>query len=71
MGSSSRLERAPICAKPAITNGVIIASLPPARTTSQRSSASRSRAVPMAVAPEAQAVATTRLGPVAPNSMAV
>ncbi len=54
-----------------MTSGVIMASLPPATTMSQRSSRSRSRAVPMAVAPEAQAVATTRLGPLAPNSMAV
>ena len=46
-----------------------MASLPPVMTTSHRCASNRSRARPMAVVPEAHAVATTMLGPVAPHSM--
>ncbi len=69
MGSGLR-ERAFIRANPETQTGVIMASVPPARATSQAPVRSSRAAVWMAVAPEAQAVAVCITGPVAPNSMA-
>ena len=68
--SSCRSESAPIWRKPEEISGVRLASTPPAITTSQAPERSRSRAVPSAVVPDAQAVTVTRLGPRAPCSMA-
>src|SRR5690348_18180558 len=50
-----------------MTSGVIIASVPPHSAMSHLSISSRSRASPIAVVPDAHAVVTTMLGPVAPN----
>jgi hypothetical protein len=69
-GSASRRDSAPMRAKPVTVSGVTLASVPPATTTSHRPCRIRSSAVPRAVAPEAQAVAVTRLGPVKPRSIA-
>ncbi len=69
-GLSRRRDRAPILARPAIAVGVSADSLPPARTMSHSPLRSMLRATPRAVVPDAQAVAVTRLGPRAPQSMA-
>ncbi len=54
-------------AKAAEMTGMIGASLPPARTMSHTPDRISAEAVPIAVVPEAQAVETVRLGPVAPH----
>ena len=65
-GSSLRVERARMDAKPATESGVTAASLPPQIITSASPRSRMRKASPMAWAPVVQAVEGVRLGPVAP-----
>lgn len=69
-GRSVRVDRARIRAKHAAVARARPDSQPPVRTMSQAPLRSRSRATPMAVVPDAQALDTVKLGPRAPVSMA-
>ena len=69
-GSSWRPDSAPMRAKAAMAIGTTTASAPPASTTSEVPSRMSRAPSPTAWLPAAQAVATQKLGPVQPSSMA-
>src|ERR1035437_7562332 len=67
VGSSLRVERAFMAAKPATPSGVMEASVPPAIIASASPRSMMRKASPMECAEEVQAVAVASLGPRAPN----